>query len=104
MRIKKYFIRLDIPKETITLVLIRFDFSNDFTLNFNKKLKATHCLYLRKFKIMGLVYATIEIINYADETLFEEGYLPMENIRKLQVNALADSGAIRLSINENIKQ
>jgi len=53
---------------------------------------------------MGLVYADIEIINYADETLSEDGYLPKENIRKIKVSAMADSGAIRLSINENIKQ
>ncbi|MDZ4758312.1 MAG: clan AA aspartic protease [Bacteroidota bacterium] len=52
---------------------------------------------------MGLVYADIEIINYADETLSEDGYLPKENIRKMQVTAMADSGAIRLAINENIK-
>ncbi len=53
---------------------------------------------------MGLVYADIEIFNYADETLCEDGYLPKDKIRKMQVNAMADSGAIRLSINENIKQ
>ncbi len=52
---------------------------------------------------MVLVYADIEIINYADETLSEDGYLPKERIRKMEVNAMADSGAIRLSINENIK-
>jgi clan AA aspartic protease len=52
---------------------------------------------------MGLVYADIEIINFADETLSEDGYLPKERIRKVTVRAMADSGAIRLSINENIK-
>lgn len=52
---------------------------------------------------MGLVYADIEIINFADETLSEDGYLPKERIRKVIVKAMADSGAIRLSINENIK-
>ena len=52
---------------------------------------------------MHSVYADIEIINYADETLSEDGYLPKERIRKVEVNAMADSGAIRLSINENIK-
>ncbi len=52
---------------------------------------------------MGLVYADIEIINYADETLSEDGYLPSEKIRKIRISAMADSGAIRLSINEKIK-
>ncbi len=52
---------------------------------------------------MPTIHTDIEIINYADETLSEDGYLPKEKIRKMQVNAMADSGAIRLSINENIK-
>ena len=53
---------------------------------------------------MGLVYADIELFNYADETLHEDGYLPKERIRNMTVNAMADSGAIRLSINETIKK
>ena len=52
---------------------------------------------------MVLVYADIELFNYADETLCEDGYLPKEKIRNMTVNAMADSGAIRLSINETIK-
>jgi len=53
---------------------------------------------------MGLVYADIELFNYADETLCEDGYLPKEKIRNMQITAMADSGAIRLSINERIKE
>lgn len=53
---------------------------------------------------MGLVYADIELFNYADETLCEDGYLPKEKIRNMQITAMADSGAIRLSINEVIKE
>ena len=52
---------------------------------------------------MGLTYADIELFNYADETLNEDGYLPEEKIRKVTVTAMADSGAIRLAINETIK-
>lgn len=52
---------------------------------------------------MGLTYADIELFNYADETLCEDGYLPAEKIRKVQISAMADSGAIRLAINEKIK-
>ncbi len=54
--------------------------------------------------MMGLVYATIELFNYADEALCEDGYLPKEKVRNLTVNARTDSGAIRLSINETIKK
>jgi clan AA aspartic protease len=53
---------------------------------------------------MGLVYADIELFNFADESLWEDGYIPKENIRQITINAMADSGAIRLSINEVIRQ
>ena len=53
---------------------------------------------------MGLVYADIELFNLADEILCEDGYLPKEKIRQMTINAMADSGAIRLAINENIRQ
>ncbi len=52
---------------------------------------------------MGLSYADLELVNFADETLFEDGYLPKEKIRAMPIKALADSGAIRLTINENIR-
>lgn len=52
---------------------------------------------------MGLVYADIELYNFADETLHQEGYLPKEKVRNMTIKAMADTGAIRLSINETIK-
>lgn len=53
---------------------------------------------------MGLVYADIELTNLADETLFEDGYLPLEKVRSMPLKIMADSGAIRLTINEAIRQ
>ena len=53
---------------------------------------------------MGLTYADIEFFNYAGETLYEDSYLPKEKIRKVLIMAMADFGAIRLAINETIKQ
>lgn len=52
---------------------------------------------------MGLTYADLTLINFADETLFEDGYLPKEKVRSMPIKALADTGAIRLTINENIR-
>jgi clan AA aspartic protease len=52
---------------------------------------------------MGLVYADIELINLADETLCEDGYLPKEKVRSLLIKIMADTGAIRLTINETIR-
>lgn len=53
---------------------------------------------------MGLLYADIELINLADETLAEDGYLPKERIRKTNLNVMADSGSIRLAINEGTRK
>lgn len=53
---------------------------------------------------MGLIYADIELTNLADETLFEDGYLPIEKVRSMPLKIMADSGAIRLTINEAIRQ
>ncbi|MBC6421074.1 MAG: retroviral-like aspartic protease family protein [Hormoscilla sp. SP5CHS1] len=52
---------------------------------------------------MGLVYAEIELIRGADIVLFQEGQLPADQIRRLKVNALVDSGAYMLAINQQIK-
>jgi len=61
------------------------------------------CNFERK-NSMGLVYADVELINLADETLAEDGYLPIEQVRKTMLNVMADSGAIRLAINENTRK
>ena len=53
---------------------------------------------------MGLVYADLELINLADETLCDGGYLQKEEVRSMSVNMMADSGAIRLTINEVIRK
>jgi clan AA aspartic protease len=53
---------------------------------------------------MGLVYADLELVNLADETLCEDGYLQKEQVRSMPVHMMADSGAIRLTINESIQK
>jgi clan AA aspartic protease len=52
---------------------------------------------------MGLVYADIEIVNADDLALVRKGYLKAEQIKKMTVKALADSGAHMLVINEGIR-
>ena len=52
---------------------------------------------------MGLVYANIKLANSEDIALNRRGFLSSVEIRRMQVDALVDSGAIMLSINENIK-
>ena len=52
---------------------------------------------------MGLTYAEIELISGDDLVLARRGYIEPENVKKITVNALVDSGAYMLAINESIK-
>ena len=52
---------------------------------------------------MGLTYADITLANGADTYLAKLGRIPKEEVRKMKVSALADSGAYMLVINENIR-
>ena len=52
---------------------------------------------------MGLTYATIELINQFDEYKNEDGEIAASEIRRWNGNLLVDTGAIRLTINEEIR-
>ena len=52
---------------------------------------------------MGLVYANIKLINDRDTGRFEDGRIREDQIRKVEITALVDSGAYMLVINQNIK-
>ncbi|ETR67985.1 MAG: hypothetical protein OMM_10994 [Candidatus Magnetoglobus multicellularis str. Araruama] len=52
---------------------------------------------------MGLVYADIELINSDDLALLRRGYIKNNQVKKMKLPLLVDSGAIMLSINESIK-
>ena len=52
---------------------------------------------------MGLTYADIELTNSGDLVLVRSGHLAKENIRQMRVNALVDSGAWLLTINDDIR-
>lgn len=53
---------------------------------------------------MGLVYADIELVRGADLILVEEGYLNQDQVRKIYVRAMVDSGATMLAIPEFVKK
>jgi clan AA aspartic protease len=53
---------------------------------------------------MGLVYADIELISADDLALHRRGYLPEEEIKRVRVTVLVDTGAYFLVINERIRQ
>jgi clan AA aspartic protease len=48
--------------------------------------------------MMGITYADIELIRAADLILVQEGYLTEDQIRRVQVTALVDSGSSMLAI------
>jgi clan AA aspartic protease len=51
---------------------------------------------------MGYVYAKITLQNSFEVIAAERGFIPEGNVKKLTVNALVDSGAMTLIINEEI--
>lgn len=53
---------------------------------------------------MGLVYANIELISSDDLALVRRGYLSEEQIRRVTVSAMVDSGANMLTIPDFIKK
>ncbi len=53
---------------------------------------------------MGLTYATIEIINAADEYNAAEGGISNEDIRRWNGQCLVDTGALRMAITREMKE
>ena len=52
---------------------------------------------------MGMVYADIELINYDDVQNAKKQHLDKDEIRHMHVNAMVDSGAYMMAINETIR-
>ncbi len=53
---------------------------------------------------MGLVYADIELINGEDIVLARRGIIEANEIKRMRINALVDTGSYMLAINENIQE
>ncbi|HVV06236.1 MAG TPA: aspartyl protease family protein [Puia sp.] len=53
---------------------------------------------------MGQVHAEIELVSGEDLLNVRRGNLDMDEIKKIRITALADTGAIFLCINENIQE
>jgi len=52
---------------------------------------------------MGIIKADIELVNPSDIVMAESGHLSENNIRKVEITALVDTGAYMLCINEEIQ-
>ena len=53
---------------------------------------------------MGLVYAEIELINGNDLAMVRRKIMGEEEVKRMRVSALVDTGSYMLCINENIKE
>jgi clan AA aspartic protease len=53
---------------------------------------------------MGLVYADVELTNAADIIKASSYVIGEEEIKRMHLNILVDSGALMLAINENIQE
>jgi clan AA aspartic protease len=53
---------------------------------------------------MGLVYADIELINGGDIELVRRGYMDKDEIKRIWISALVDTGSYMLAINETIQE
>jgi clan AA aspartic protease len=53
---------------------------------------------------MGEVHTEITLVNIGDQSAADRGFIPGDQIRQLTVNALVDTGAWTLVINEEIRQ
>lgn len=53
---------------------------------------------------MGAFTVSIELTNERDEILAEEGHVPLTGVRRVEVNALVDTGATMLVIPESVRQ
>ena len=51
---------------------------------------------------MGKIIATIQVKNLKDELLASEGYLAPAQIRSIETEAIADSGATRLCLKKSL--
>ena len=51
---------------------------------------------------MGRITATIYIKNFIDEVLAEQGKLEKEDVRSVEVEAMADSGATMLCLKQSV--
>jgi clan AA aspartic protease len=53
---------------------------------------------------MGLIYADIELLNGDDLALVRRNYMDKDDVKKMSVSMLVDTGSIYMCINENIQE
>ena len=59
---------------------------------------------IKKLEEMGLVYADIELINAGDIEMARRHIIGEDEIKRMHINALVDTGSYMLCINETIQE
>jgi clan AA aspartic protease len=73
-------------------------------INFNRYIVLFFVILYQAVNTMGLVYAEIELINGEHIALARRNIIGEEEVKRMWVNALVDTGSIMLCINENIQE
>jgi hypothetical protein len=55
-------------------------------------------------ELLWLIYAEIELINGGDLEVVRRGYMDKDEVKRMWVTALVDTGSYMLAINENIQE
>ncbi len=53
---------------------------------------------------MGLIYASIELINGDDLSMVRRNIMEIDEVKRMQVSMLVDTGSVYMCINENIQE
>jgi len=53
---------------------------------------------------MGIVHASVELINSTDKENARRGIMDPDEVRRIGVRAMVDSGALHMAINQNIQE
>jgi clan AA aspartic protease len=61
-------------------------------------------VFLLKFYSMGHIHVDIELINEGDMLMARRSLMDIDDVRKITVSALVDTGALMMAINENIQE
>jgi clan AA aspartic protease len=64
----------------------------------------TKYCFLLSEKNMGEVRAEVTLVNIGDKEVANRGYMPQEQVRRVTVNAVVDTGAWTLVINEKTRE
>jgi clan AA aspartic protease len=53
---------------------------------------------------MGMIYASIELINGDDLSMVRRNIMAIDDVKRMQVSMLVDTGSVYMCINENIQE